>query len=299
MKKQSIKFALLFITPLCCASCSLLLDETYAGNAYNSPVFAENYYKTWDERIDEQSDKYIVSSETQVTLDESEDKVFTSYYSLGSTQTVSSNLYLLDSQTSSLKYSDDNSTGLDDSNLYGVAYGETRKMSRIDDSFRYGYLSKLFDGQMFCEGRYQLARVQIDTQGFGHMFSKELKDYTASTYFALNFKAAVDYTNPETPASTHTSDIDLHISFYTRNTDNSLNKQTATYRIESIPTNASESHSSSCYTFFGFSLAKFNISRLCGISIEYTLLRDEYAENYGLDYSLMLYEMMIPFTTWY
>lgn len=284
MKSKMNKIVLFLTFMLSTSSCSLMLDDVYEGNAYNSPIFSENYYCRWDEQL-----KSNVTSTEEYELKDSIDQVF---------ETYSENTF---EQNSGLSYSDDNPLGVDDPNLYGKAYGETRKMSRVDDSFRYGYLSKLFDGQMFCNGRYQLARVQLNEEGFGHMFDKEVKDFDkgGNSYFAMNFKAAVDYTNEEKESYPHFSSIKMYVSFYTKNTDNTLNQIKTIYKIENIPTNYGESHSEGCYRFYGFALDGLDLSRLCGISIEFELIEDELHDEYGLDYSIMVYEMMIPFTTWY
>lgn len=294
---------LVFLIPLLTlTSCRYSLDEVYRGNYFNSTVFQENYFtKTVNELRDNIDEKTSVD----FLLDET-DKVFTSYDEMNVDLDAKANIHG-EKEDKPLDYSEDYSPHNPES-LYDVGYGPTRKMSRIDNSFKYGHVSKLFDGQMFCHGRYQNARVQINENGFDHMFKKELVNLNLNgnkTYFALNFKAAVDYTKEikdnegnVVPISHHYSKINLKITFYLRQTNDLYKKITTSYVINDVPTNPMESFSRSSYVFYGFEFNRFSIDRLAGFSISYDLLEDEYVTNYNLDYTLLLYEMFIPFTSW-
>lgn len=46
-------------------------------------------------------------------------------------------------------------------------YGYTNCLSNIYEEFKWGILSKLYDGRTRCDNLYQLSRVQIDKSGFG------------------------------------------------------------------------------------------------------------------------------------
>lgn len=288
VKKIILLFSLFSLT-----SCKQLLKEVYNGNYYNSPIFEENFFTRKLSSLSQNVDEVIPYS-----LDKTKDGVFTSFNDMSVDKDAKLSIHG-ENKDKPLYYEEDYVSN-DSFSLYDIGYGPTRKMSLIDDSFKYGYVSKLFDGQMFCNGRYQNARVQIDESGFDHLFTKEINSYDLDgnkTYFALNFKAAVDYTT-DVKVSSHLSKIDLHISFYMKKTNNHYKKVTTTYRLENIPTNPIESHSENAYSFYGFEFNGFDIDRLCGFSISYDLIEDQYVQNNNLKYSLLLYEMLIPFTYW-
>ena len=173
---------------------------------------------------------------------------------------------------------------------------------------------------MFCHGRYQQARVQLDEDGFGAIFSKETDNLN---YIAMSFKASYDYTHAgeydfndngtiepnENVSNGLKTGVLLKISLYSK-TDDGYEKNTFSYKVNDILTNPSESPFDPPYKFFGFRLGNRHLSRVCGISIEYDFDRDSIADNpmgyltdgngnpVRLDYSLMFYEIFMPGTTW-
>jgi len=54
-------------------------------------------------------------------------------------------------------------------------FTEKRKecMCEIENKFSYGYLSKLYDGNLVCNGGYAMSRVQLNSTGYGSYFPKE------------------------------------------------------------------------------------------------------------------------------
>lgn len=295
------KSSLILLVGVLC-SCGYSLRELYVGDAYNSTVFAENYYRDYDSSIDPHRTNNSINSVEEVRLDSTAQLVATKY----------EQAWPLDPQIPSpseqggttingvkkLIYSD--YTEKDDPESIGKFYGPTKKMSLVDEMFSYGYVSKLFDGQMFCKGRFQLARVQIDEGGFGAVFEKEVVDQT-NGYFALSFKGADNQISaPDEPLIGHESKIDLHIGFYLRD-GNGFKKVVVSYEIDDVSTSYSESPSHSEYTFFAFQLdkTKIDITRCAGLSVSYDLLDDGiYTGNSDIEHSLMLYEIMMPYTTW-
>ena len=303
---KRFKLLSLIIPSIVLSSCGYGLREYYKGDAYVSGDFQKDYYDVWDSKIDKRSGKSaIISTETH-ELNADQDYVFTEY--------DDPNFRLVDSSSfKDLTYEDDYFPNDEDKYL-DVGYGPTKKMSRLDKSFRYGILSKLFDGQMFCHGRFQYARVQIKESGFGKLFSKETD---LNSYFAINFKASYDYTKYDVadyspwgatniPNGLLTG-VNLKISFYCKSNNGYIQK-TFTYPVSNIMTNGIESPG--IYTFFGFRTANYDLSRVAGFSVEFDFDRDDINANpmrdlkdkngnpYQLDYSLMLYEVFMPNTTW-
>ena len=256
------KKVLLLFPVFVLTGCGYGLREVYPGDVYNSVDYNKNFYKEWNKDLDYHNVEMEYESHA---LDKDADKVF-----------LSANDAYFPHQTFAL--------------------------SKSEPTFKYGYLSKLFDGQMFCHGRYELARVQIGESGFAAKTSKELKDYS---YFALNFKASLDYRRDgvSTGIPAHNSSIIIKLNFYCKVNSKTYRRVEFTYPIETVNTNYSELPS--IYTFFGFSLDKYDINRCTGYSIEYELVEDEYIKVHGAEYTpslthcLLLYEMFLPGSTWH
>ena len=282
------KFLLLIIPTFLLSGCGYGLKEIYPGEMYNSVLYEKNFYRDWNDDINYRASKNKISNVDEVNkvLDKNEDFVFTSYND--------DTFHHVEPNADKYSYTD----GYNEEKKF---YGDVFKLSNIDESFKYGYTSKLFNGQMFCNGYYELARVQIDEGGFGMRFSKEIGQYS---YFALNFKSSLDYRRDgvSTNIPAHNSSINLIINFYLKEDNETYKRVPVTYQIDDIPTNMSERLDYSNYTFFGFSLDKIKIDRCVGISIEYELLSDEYITlhpNEGWKHCLLLYELFLPYSTWH
>lgn len=288
--KNKFKFLLLSPTLLICA-CGYGLKEIYPGSVYNSVDYYENFYREWDKDINYHSETSKVDNIDEETyeLNKEKDRVFTSFNS--------DNFAFLQSDYEKYSYTSD---------IYEppegkLSYGQTFALSKTESSFKYGYVSKLFNGQMFCNGNYEIARVQIDEDGFGMKFNKELDKYS---YFALNFKASLDYRKDgqNTNIPGHNSKVNLLINFFCKTDNQKLHRVPVSYTIDNIKTNSSETIDGSNYIFFGFDLSNIKIDRCAGISIEYQLISDDYIEAHkdeGWKHCLLLYELFLPKSTWH
>lgn len=272
MFKKYLK-SFILLTCLTLTSCSGELNEIFNGDEYNNPTFKENYYR---ERPDELKDENKIIKQDEIIL--SEGDFFRSY--------EEDDLFYLDENIYSTAY---------------TSYGDLYKLSNVDESFKYGYLSKLYDGEMFCNGRFQLSRVQVDEDGFATLFNKEIYTYD---YFAMNFKCAANF-DDNTPIGSHSSHIELTISFYIRNGINFI-EVPIVIDTDDIPTNAVETNSPRTYIFLTFDLhnssfRNIDFTRLCGYSISYEYISDEVLDNNKdkeSEYALMLYEVLFPNSTW-
>ena len=274
MKKFKHKKYLLLLPIVALTSCGYSLDYIVEGNKYNSPVFSENYYRHWDNELKNAKQGQVVNVDNYITS--------------------FSDLFKLDASVF---------------DKYAVAdeYGDEYKMNLVDDMFNYGYQSKLFDGQVQCLGYYQLARVQIDEEGFSMRFSKE---GSGLDYFAMQFKATTDNTatcyklNTDELAQRdadmfHNSVVYLTVSLYTKNDNNEIIKND--FKVEVDFLNNTTNYGS-YYKFLAFSLKDYNLSRLVGLSFTYTvddeLINWNKTKGVDIDYSLMLYEVFFPYTNW-
>ena len=281
--KFKMRKILLLVPMMVLSGCGYGLKEIYQGDVYVSVDYNKNFYGEWDETIKkvEEDNK----DQPAYVLNKDNDNVFTSF----------NDENFVHVQPDADKYSYESDLN-EPSDPEKKSYGQTYALGNIDSSFKYGYLSKLFNGQMFCHSTYELARVQIDENGFGTKFSKEIKEYD---YFALNFKASLDYRRDgaSTNIPGHMSSINLQINFYCKTDNQSYRRVPVSYQIDNIPTNAGEK-----YIFFGFDLAHIDISRLAGISVQYTLVDDTIKNEQpemNWKHCLLLYELFLPNSTWH
>lgn len=250
------------------------------GSTYNSPVFKENYYTHWDDEF-----KGLTPNKHNV-----------------STLYDFSNLFYLDSSVFG-RYN----TSSD--------YAKDYKMNNRDEMFNYGVQSKLFDGQMVCGAQndrpdlaYQLARIQLDTNGCSIRFSKESDELD---YFAMQFKATTDNTvkevykvNSDQLAKEdkdmyHNSVLNINLSLYTKSDNGIVNNEFSfTVNMDNKITN-----NGSGYKFVAFDLKQYNLSRLIGVSFTYTyddeLINWNKTKGVDIDYAMFLYEIFLPNTSWH
>ena len=286
------KFKLLFIAPaLLLSACGYGLKEVYPGSVYNSVDYNENFYREWNKDVNYHSDNSKIEnlSEDVYQLNTESDHVFTKY--------GEANFAYNQPDHDKYSYVSDIYEPLDDK----LSYGQTFALSKSESSFKYGYVSKLFNGQMFCNGNYEIARVQIDESGFGMKFNKEIEKYS---YFALNFKASLDYrrNGQSTNIPAHESKVNLLINFYCKSDNQKLHRIPVSYMIDNVKTNASETIDGSNYVFFGFDLTNIKIDRCVGVSIEYELISDDYITAHPDEewkHCLLLYELFLPGSTWH
>ncbi len=304
MKKLS-PFKLLLIAPsIIITSCGYGLKEVYDGVPYNSSDFFANYYEVWDDKINPYSLKNKITEKyDEVELDASKDQVFTSL--------EDNNFDKNDMSSYKYAYGYD----LQEPPEGMKSYGPAVKMASLDDSFRYGVVSKLFDGQMFCNGYYANARVQVrptnegENSGFGVLFAKESDN---PSYFMMNFKCSlVTQTSQNLPHGT--SNLKLRIGLLYKN-DSGYTYLPVTYTVNNVPTNSGDSffdpdHRSELYTCFGFGIGlekedpKLVIpnSRLIGFTVQYEKLSDSISGGISEQtyHAMMLYEVSFPYTTWH
>ena len=272
-------------------SCGTAVDYLVPGNKYISPIFTENYYTHWDSEL-----KNAKKEEAKDFTDRSITKF--------------NDLDLIDPNVA---------TGIvsfASANEYGAAY----KMNSVDDSFNYGYQSKLFDGQMVCgaqnyhpEYAYQLGRIQTNEKGFSVRFAKESDDLH---YFAMQFKASTNNqfdcypVNSDTLSLTndtnhdelirHNSVVDLTVTIYIK-----TNKGIVGYPYTStIEFNERNTNNGSFYIFYAFDLEDENLSRAVGVSFTFEVNDEliEWNKTKGIDnidYALFLYEAFLPYTYWH
>ena len=291
--KSPFKF-LLIVPAIALTSCGYGLKEIYNGVPYVSSDFFQNYYSEWNDKINpyKTGKNKITKMVEERELDNS-DSVFTSY----NDATFSFN----EPDADKYVYYYDKAEQVPESDER-LPYGPSVKLSNYDDSFRYGVVSKLFDGQMFCNGEQAFSRVQVKDgrgNGFGALFSKESDN---AKYMMLNFKCSLVTKENQNLRSNGKSDVKLILSFIYKN-ETGYTYVPVTYTIHDAPTNSGETTGQGReekYVCFGFDMKNIGKDRLIGFTFEYEKLADDYSEVTDEKYhAIMLYEVSFPHTTWH
>lgn len=299
------KFKYLMLLPLVSiVSCGYSTSYLVEGNKYVSSVFKENYYTHWDNELKSATKKEVVDvTDSKVVCEINYG--FDSHL-LEGIEAIDPNFF-------------EEAPDLDE---YGTAF----KMNSADDSFKYGYQSKLFDGQMVCGGQngkeeYAQAkgRVQIPETGISARFSKESGELH---YFAMNFKASTDNTISEShPAYKedgslayddydlmHDSRLELTVTLYIK-TFTGIEAHPFTMEIDLLGTvkqgmrDHNKTNNGHVYTFVAFDLEQYELSRCVGVSITFDVLEDHLLDKNielgnDMTYALFLYELFLPYTSW-
>lgn len=168
------------------------------------------------------------------------------------------------------------------------------KLTSIDTSFAYGYLSKLYDGRISCGGLYQKSRVQLDKSGYATFFPKELK--SASTFYM----ALRGGTTCEKPLRANLI-VDYEVTFYIHIT-NSDTYDKVVYKLNDVETITDFGGDTRLYSF---SLTE-SIKDAVAMSITYNLkdtshpeITDDYKDEEKEHFAIMLYEILLPNSTWF
>ncbi|MDD3099421.1 MAG: hypothetical protein PHW36_03685, partial [Bacilli bacterium] len=183
----------------------------------------------------------------------------------------------------------------------GYGYGPSNNLIAVDDAFARGFLSRLYDGRIHCDGiTYAQTRVQIDGSGYGTLFPKEMMSYR---YFALSLRGADESSNYD-----FAMDVNINLTFYVYNHDSALYVPYL-FQMKNFPimTNSGGRTTIVGFYFAGVMGADVNlIRRASGMSITFSLEGDY--EDYTIDredttegkehFALMLYEVLLPKSTW-
>ena len=312
MKKLSSYKLLILFPALALTACGYGLREIYSDDYYNSSNFMMNYYDTWNSKIDANNeDNKLVEGETFDFTSE-EDKYFTRW---------NDPLFIALEENRAASLDDDGLHYRDFDNKHDAEsdYAEHYRLGAVESGFKYGVISKLFDGQGFCYGDTTHARIQIasDTDkdmeeytvdnpknsGFGYILPKQYAG--GSSYLAFNFKAFIEinddmaeYLECSSPAAVGAQDdniwdITIYLGLYVKE-DKDYVKHTVIMNVKDVSANggyneALEDHNSSnaIYSLVGFPLSNLKVdgeildlNGLAGISIEYSLNSVTYKGNF-------------------
>lgn len=268
-------------------------DELYANYAYNSSNFMENYYTEHNG-----VDQLKVATNQEFTLQNS--------YGYNS--------------SNSLKYvravdNPENYPWSESPENYSNEFGRHNNLTGIDSSFAYGYLSKLYDGRVRCEGKYELSRVQLDKSGYATFFPKKLENYRL---FAFSLRGATDYYKDNLPTpfgpvslGKIPCKIDINIKFY-KHILNSDEYDVVSLKLSDVEIPADAGGSTNLVTVYLAEDLQDGTRRLfyspitetVAMSFDFTLkstvpgLSDDSKAESDHHFAVMLYEVLFPKSTW-
>jgi len=197
----------------------------------------------------------------------------------------------------------------DNTPLVGEVYGQTKKMSLIDSTFSKGILSKLYNGQIRCDGWNSYAYLQLDQHGYGALFPKELN---TADYFAMVIRGG---SNTDASVGGRLSSFDLQVNFY-KFPYSSQKYDKYTFNLSSVILETNISAENTSLVGFYFKDFDFDPKGIVGMSVNYSIKDDSEAKGYvngvlesvttssdmdqPADYylCLMLYEVFFPDSSW-
>ena len=182
---------------------------------------------------------------------------------------------------------------------------EVKNLIKEEDRFSYGYLSKLYDGRLTCDGYYTLSRVQLNKTGYGTFFPRE---YHGSESFGFALRGGT--TIPDNMAKPKHVKINATFSFYIRKENTSVyDRVNIVFENLDILTDRG---GDTTYVLMPFT--DTIVSSLYGadaMSFNYELVSGQYSgfditDDYTSDpnkekehFCVMLYEVLLPQSTWY
>ena len=305
----------LLLIGLTLASCTDT-SQLYNPNDYLSGSFVEHCYNVWEGATKKGHDS-IVYSKTLFQLPFERDTKAHGYFS-GSGRTGQEYLgvcygygqafayhpdYFLTDEGKTLYWGKEGISDIvpgeiggwaDNSSLYNVIYSQNKRLDRRYEQFSRGFLSKLYNGQIKCNGWSYYAMAVLSPEGYGTMFPYEL---VSSEYFAVSILMGTD---DERSARVAVADIDF--TFYKYSDDGT---SLLGHKVELEDVNLSCNNGSSNTSLVGFTFADAGIDPkgIVGMSMNWNLVddptgaSDDFAAE-GYHDGICLYEVFFPDSTW-
>lgn len=266
---MKIKYVLLPLIAITLCGCSKT-DKLYKRNAYNSPYFNSNYYlkeDAKDMRISREID------ETPLELNSYDGLKYLHKEDVGELQWEYAEKEKL--------WSYNNNLGL------------------VDEAFKKGAISKLYDGRVRCEGLFQKSRAQLDKAGFSAKLPLTMKH---CDYFAFSCRGG---TTLEEPLKKELS-YNFTISFYTKGEGETYNKHI--YKLNDVLVNTDNQSRTNLVSFYidqdkvdnKFRLEDTVAYEIRWECVDTTIpnLTDDRTEKEKDHLAIMLYEVFFGNSTW-
>ncbi len=303
------------------ALCSCVdTDKLYPAGAYISGTFVEHVYDVWEGKTKQAHQNHIVS---EITLEHQKDGGYFcgngNAYGSGSKEDAykcygygeakswhpewfrnKNNEDLIWGFNPSSAESDIINAGpgkwADQSSLYDSVYSQNKRLDRFYENFSRGYTSKLYNGQIKCNGWSYYAMMVLSKEGFGTMFPYELvnAEYFASVMLVGTDAEGADRARPVT--------VDLEYTFYKYGSSGELEGQKVHLNEVTLSCNSGAARTS--LVGFTFKDAGIDPRAIVGLSITFDLVKDECVEasddfkTEGFHDGICLYEVLFPDSTW-
>lgn len=283
--------------------------ELYPGNAFANAEMVDNRYARWDDGI--------VEPQTSVTLSHGKNGYWNGS---GEFDSPSSCYGLKDAKNQHPEYfrhgdkeltwteQGDGPYGADivgggiaewadNTPLVGTVYGQTKKLAHAHPSFRKGYLSKLYNGQVKCDGWSNYSMVLIDKEGYGTRFPRTLQQ---ASYFGFVARGASDSTDS---GKGRVITVDITVSFYKRASDG-VTLSGKAFRLDDVKLQANFSSEFTSFIGFSFEDIGYDPTGIAAMSIRYDLVddplggTDDFSREGGIHTGLGLLEVMFPDSIW-
>ena len=294
--KNKMKFVLVPLMVFALSSCGNKFGELYSVGQYETGSFMKNYYT---ERRD--FDSIQVSEQNIYNIDVVPHVHHTSFNDDEIDDLRQGDQY--DSEGNLLSWNND----YPDLNVHD-GYGPYNALIHKNLGFSYGYVSKLYDGRIKCDGFTVKSRVQLDKEGYATYFPKALSTYK---YFGFAIRGGTDC--ERSFSSVGFPLLDIHVSFIKHDTVTGVySKFNFEIHDQEIMTN---NGGLTDYLFFYFddvlkptfgdnwnTILKDTIA----MSMSFDLKEARYAnlvmnrnDTENKHFAAMLYEVLFPNSTWY
>ena len=303
---NKMKYVFIPLLVVSLASCHRPVDDLYKAGQYETSSFESNFYH---ERGDfDTAFKDVTQKDIEVT------KGLYNYHNPFDEKIVELREEdQVDKDGNVLKWNEDEPTTDRKS-----GFGPYHSLYNNDHSFSDGYVSKLYDGRVRCDGKVAKSRVQVDKRGYATYFPKALSTYK---YFGIALRGATEDGNgdfakedPSNPIDKYYPHIDMQISFVIHSTTSGEYSK-INFNVKDYPVRTNDYYTAFFFFYFDDVLKpeygdNWNTVLKDTIAMSFTfslvdqrVTGKEYtddATNKEKDhFALMLYEVMLPDSTWY
>lgn len=269
-----LKHILLPLVAMTLCGCSKT-DKLYKLNAYNSPNFYANYYLKNDTK------NFVFTEKEETPLD------IGCYSGLNGLHISDRGDYLWEDHLGNRKEK---------------LWGYHNNLARVDESFKLGAISKLYDGRVRCDGLYQKSRAQLDCVGYDAKFPMTMSD---CDYFAFSCRGGTTLAMP----LESTMKISFTIGFFTIDETDNTKYVKHVYHLDNLDVETDHSSKTDLVSFYVERVnGKSVLANTVAMSFSWTC-NDPKLDAFNLTIdrtikekdhlAIMLYEVFLGNSTWY
>lgn len=270
MRLKHILLPLIAITLCGCSK----TDEMYKLGVYESPYFNSNYY------LKDDTKGFVFTEKEETPLE------LSSYNSLQGLHIEDRGGYLWEDPLGNKKER---------------LWGYHNNLGRIDESFKKGAISKLYDGRVRCDGLYQKSRAQLDKAGYNAKFPMTMSN---CDYFAFSCRGG---TTLKTPLRTQL-EYNFTLGFFTPDNEHPGQYVKHIYHLNGIKIETDNSAKTDLVSFYIDKTNGFPLKDTVGMSISWECndpqlalynITDDRTVKEKDHLAIMLYEVFLGNSTWY